>query len=253
MLLLPAGNPGPLTGRGNNTWLLDGPRPTLIDAGTGVPAHLDAIAGALDGRPLAQVLATHGHSDHIGGANRLRDRWPQVELRKHTPPDETVWRPLIDGEVVHAGDILLRIVHTPGHAPDHVCFFDEASGDLFAGDMVIRGSSVLVPFGKGGDLRAYLASLERMAALRPARLLPAHGPVIDRPAEIIAEYLAHRRQREEQVLACLADGVHDLDALVSRIYPEIPATIRWAARLTVAAHLDKLRQEGRLEWPVSLD
>lgn len=241
--LLLAANPGPLTGPGNNTWFLDGKIPALIDAGVGAPAHVDAVAAALGNRPLGRVLVTHGHPDHASGVPALRARWPALEAWKWPAAGESGWQDLSDGQRIGAGDRELTVIHTPGHAPDHVCLLDERSGDLFAGDMVVQGSTVMIPAGRGGDLRAYLASLERLAALQPSRILPGHGPIIDRPLELIAEYLEHRRQRESQVRACLADGVTDVDAIVDRIYPNLLAALRPAARMTVEAHLDKLRTE----------
>jgi glyoxylase-like metal-dependent hydrolase (beta-lactamase superfamily II) len=127
-----------------------------------------------------------------------------------------------------------------------VCFWDPAARDLYAGDMLVRGSTVMIPAGRGGHLGDYLRSLERLAALQPQRVLPGHGPVIDRPLELIAEYLAHRRAREVQVLSCVADGVTGIDAIVDRIYPDIAPAVRSAARLTVEAHLEKLREDGKL-------
>jgi glyoxylase-like metal-dependent hydrolase (beta-lactamase superfamily II) len=112
--------------------------------------------------------------------------------------------------------------------------------------MVVQGTTVMIPAGRGGDLRAYLASLERLARLKPVRILPGHGPIIDRPLELIAQYVEHRRERERQVLACLADGITDPDAMVARIYPDLSEELRPAARLTVEAHLEKLRHDGRL-------
>jgi glyoxylase-like metal-dependent hydrolase (beta-lactamase superfamily II) len=245
-LLLRAGNPGPLTGQGNNTWLLDGAEPALIDAGVGAPAHLEALAQALGGRPLARVLVTHGHSDHASGLPALHARWPAAEAWKWPLEGESGWRPLTNGQRLIAGDAELIVVHTPGHARDHVCFWHGSAGDLYAGDMVAKGTSVMIPAGRGGNLGDYLRSLDRMAALAPARIYPGHGPVVERPLDLIAEYVEHRRQREAEVLACLADGVVDVDAIVERIYPEIAAAVRPAARLTVEAHLEKLRDERRV-------
>jgi glyoxylase-like metal-dependent hydrolase (beta-lactamase superfamily II) len=110
--------------------------------------------------------------------------------------------------------------------------------------MVILGTTVMIPAGRGGDLRAYMASLDRLAALAPQRIYPGHGPIIDRPVELIAEYLKHRRLRERQVIACLADGLSSVDDIVARIYPDLAAPLRPAARATVEAHLQKLRDDA---------
>jgi glyoxylase-like metal-dependent hydrolase (beta-lactamase superfamily II) len=244
-LLIPALNPSDLTGRaGNNTWLLDGAEPALVDAGVGVPAHVDAIAAALGGRALRRVLVTHGHSDHAAGVPALRARWPALEAWKWPGPGESGWRALAEGERIRAGDAALTIIHTPGHALDHVCFWDAASRDLYGGDMVVLGSTVMIPGDRGGGLRAYLASLERLAALAPARILPGHGPIIGDPAALIAEYLDHRRLRDTQVAACLAEGLTDPDAIVGRMYPDLPAPLRFAAVATIESHIRKLREDG---------
>jgi glyoxylase-like metal-dependent hydrolase (beta-lactamase superfamily II) len=244
---LPAANPGPYTGpSGNNTWFLDGDEPTLIDAGIGQSSHLDALREALDGRSLVRLLLTHGHRDHAAGAPAIRALWPGVEVMKFPTADEAEWSVLRDGAFVRAGSVRLRVLHTPGHAADHVCFWDESSRDLFAGDMVIRPGSVLIPAGRGGNLRDYLRSLERMASLSPARILPGHGPIIHNPLDVIAEYQTHRRRREEQILILLSEGYSTTEAITDRLYAGIDDELRRAATMTVQAHLDKLREEGRL-------
>jgi glyoxylase-like metal-dependent hydrolase (beta-lactamase superfamily II) len=241
-LLFPAHNPGPMTGPGNNTWLVDGAEPTLVDAGVGLDAHVDALARHLGERPLARVLVTHGHRDHASGVPALRARWPEVEVWKWpAAPDEEGFRPLGDGQQIRAGD-----VYTPGHAPDHVCFHDASTGAVFTGDMVVRGSTVVIPAGRGGRLTDYLASLDRLAALEPTRFYPGHGPIVDRPLDLIAEYVEHRALRERQVLECLAAGLTSVDAMVDRIYPDVTGPIRPFAAMTIEAHLEKLRDEGRL-------
>jgi glyoxylase-like metal-dependent hydrolase (beta-lactamase superfamily II) len=244
-VLLHARNPSPLTGRGNNTWLIDGALPTLIDAGVGAPDHLDAISEALGDRPLARVLVTHGHADHASGVPALRERWPRLDVFKWPQPGEQGSQPLSDGQTLGAGDGELIVLHTPGHAVDHVCFWNRQARHLFAGDMVVAGTTVMIPAGRGGNLREYLDSLRRLKALDATRMYPGHGPVIDRPSDIIDEYLAHRDLRERQILACLRDGVTDPDLMVERIYAGLDERLRQAARLTVEAHLEKLREEGR--------
>lgn len=246
-ILLPAGNPSPMTGAGNNTWLLAGREPALIDAGVGLAPHVDAIAAALDGQLLARVLVTHGHADHSSGIDALRSRWPLLEAWKWPRAGESGWRALVDDQPLRAGDTELIVIHTPGHAADHVCFWDSASRALYAGDMLAIGTTVMIPAGRGGNLKHYLASLDRMAALDPRVVYPGHGPVIDRPLDLIREYIAHRAMREQQILACLRDDVRDVDAIVSRIYGELVDPVRRAARETVAAHLEKLREDGTIE------
>jgi glyoxylase-like metal-dependent hydrolase (beta-lactamase superfamily II) len=241
-LLISAANPGPYTGDGNNTWLLDGREPTLIDAGTGEPAHLEAIAEALDGRPLARVLLTHDHPDHASGVPAIRDCWPDVEVLA-VATTRAPSRTLLDREKVRAGDHTLQVVYTPGHAPDHVCFWDDMSRELYTGDMVLMDSSVLIPGGRGGNLRAYLSSLDLLQSHAPLRLYPGHGRIITDPAAVIARAIAHRRAREVEVLACLDDGLTTAEAIAARLYADLPADLQHAARLTVEAHLEKIRED----------
>lgn len=223
-----------MTLEGTNTWLLDGDVPALVDAGTGEPSQRKAIAEQLAGRPLARLLITHGHSDHSAGAAAFVRDWPAVEVCR--------W-PIPDGEWISAGDRRLQVLHTPGHAADHICFWDPDAGDLYAGDMVIYGTTVMIPT-RGGSLRAYLASLERMAALGPRRVFPGHGPIIERPLEAIRVYQRHRREREEQVRSCLAEGITAVEEIVQRLYRGLAPSILPAARETIQAHLVKLREDA---------
>jgi glyoxylase-like metal-dependent hydrolase (beta-lactamase superfamily II) len=204
-VLIPAGNPSEWTGpTGNNTWLIPGREPALVDAGTGLDVHVEALARALDGAPLARVLITHWHPDHVSGLPALKDRWRDLVVVE-SPAGR-----------VAAGDGHLEIVPTPGHAPDHLCFFDRESGDLYCGDLARSGGTIVIPASKGGNLRDYLASLRRVRDLAPRRLLPGHGPVIDSPSAIIDEYIAHREQREQQILKAILDGARTVPDIVRR-------------------------------------
>ena len=166
MLMIPAGNPGPWTGpTGNNTYLLIGARPALIDAGIGDEAHLSAIEAALEGQRLETLLITHGHRDHTAGIPAIRARWPEVVVRNH---GEDRCR---DGERLAAGDSVLRAIYTPGHSPDHFCLLDESTRDLYCGDLAREGGTIVIPASQGGNLGAYLASLRRVRDL--ARAAPA--------------------------------------------------------------------------------
>jgi len=233
-ILIPAGNPSEWTGpTGNNTWLLPGREAALVDAGVGDAGHIAALTSALDGAPLVRVLITHWHPDHVKGLPALRDKWPGVTVVDAPGPE------------VPAGDGTLEIVATPGHAPDHLCFFDRASGDLYCGDMARRGGTIVIPARKGGDLRAYLASLELMRALAPTRLLPGHGPIVDDPIALIDEYLAHRQKREQQILQAMLEGARTVDEIVRRVYPALPESLSGAAADSVRAHLAKLRDDAK--------
>lgn len=250
---LNARNPGPMTGDGNHTWLLTGAVPTLVDAGVGRPEHLDAIAEVLEaaGQTLAQVLVTHGHPDHASGAPALAGRWPNASIRKWPWPEvdgryPAPWAPLAADELVPAGDLALRVVHTPGHAPDHVCLWEAESRTLFGGDILIQDGTVVVPGTRGGDLTAYLDSLARVAALAPLQVLPAHGPVIEDPLALIERYSAHRASRERDVVAAIRGGADTVDAVLAAVYPTVRGPLRLVARETVQAHLNKLRREQRL-------
>jgi glyoxylase-like metal-dependent hydrolase (beta-lactamase superfamily II) len=240
-----------MTGPGNTTWLIPGRVPTLVDAGTGDRRHLDALEAALAGSRLAQVLVTHSHVDHASGAAAIAQRMPHVRFLKMPWPEHDVswrvrWEALSDGDDVPAGDAVVSAVHTPGHSPDHLCFWYQESRLLFCGDLAWKGSTVVIPPSHGGDVSAYLASLERVLALAPARMLPAHGPVIDQPAELLREYIEHRHVREQQVLNAIRVGVSNVDEIVSRIYPTLTAPLVPMARESVLAHLIKLERDGKV-------
>jgi glyoxylase-like metal-dependent hydrolase (beta-lactamase superfamily II) len=246
-IFLHAANPGPMTGGGNWTYLVGGGQPLLIDAGVGHAPHLEAIAAAAPHGP-SRVVVTHAHSDHVSGAPAIHQRWPAAMLSKHPWPardPHLPWTRLDDGAIVGTDDGDLTVLHTPGHAPDHLALWHADSRTLFAGDMLVQGSTVVIPASQGGSLADYLASLERLRRLNPLRALPAHGPVIDDPAALIHHYIEHRAQREQQVMELLASGESTADGIVARIYPAISPLLVEMARDSVLAHLVKLEGEGR--------
>ncbi len=186
---------------------------------------------------IGGIAVTHDHADHVEGVLALRDRAGGVPVAAAR----------FDGADVRLGDGdrfgPLVAVATPGHAPDHLAYL--ARDACFTGDAVLGRGSVFVAPGPGA-LRGYLAALERLQALDLAALCPGHGPVVDDPAAKIAEYLEHRRAREAALLGALDDGLRSVEELLDRAWSDAPEALRPAASVTLAAHLDKLDEEGRL-------
>jgi glyoxylase-like metal-dependent hydrolase (beta-lactamase superfamily II) len=245
MRIIPAGNASAWTGPGgNNTYLIEGRVPTLVDAGIGAPEHLDTLAGALAGAALSQVVVTHGHPDHASGIAALQERWPAVEIRALAPL-RSATLVVNDGDVVAAGDASLVVVATPGHAPDHAGFFDEETRDFYCGDLVREGGSIVIGASQGGDVGQYLRSLRRVGRLQPARLLPGHGPIIDDPAAVLDRIIRHRLDREAQVLEALSHAPRTLSELVTTVYADLAPALEPAAADTLLAHLLELERTGR--------
>jgi glyoxylase-like metal-dependent hydrolase (beta-lactamase superfamily II) len=232
-----ADNPGPFTLRGTNTWLVGRDPCFVVDPGPAMAAHLERVlSDARDRGGIGGIAVTHGHADHTDGIAELRAAagGPPVAGARH-PADVR----LEDGDVFGP----LRTVATPGHAPDHLAFV--AGRACFTGDAVLGEGSVFVAPGPG-SLRGYLAALERLRALDLAVLCPGHGPVVLDANGKLDEYLAHRRDRERRLEQALGDGLRGADELLDRVWSDAPAALRGAAAVTLAAHLEKLAEEGRL-------
>jgi len=250
--LLNARNPGPMTGPGNNTYLLaSNGAAVLIDAGVGHPDHLDMLDRALSENQsrLHGVLVTHDHADHASGAPAIALAHPTTRFAKYRwagdgRQDGLAWDSLGNGDAVGFGGEVLTAIHTPGHSPDHLAFWHEPTRALFTGDLVIAGSSVMIQLSRGGNLAQYLESLERVLAFEPSCLFPAHGPRVDDPPALIRGYLDHRRLRERQVIAALEAGQRSVEAIAESIYDGLEPALMAAARENVRAHLEKLKIEG---------
>lgn len=244
-----APNPSPMTLDGTNTYVLGAPgagEVVVVDPGPDVTEHRSAIEAAaadLDAQ-IAAVVFTHHHADHaeaVGWASQWR-----VEAYAFTPRliDASV-TPLGDSGTLTAGGITVEAIHTPGHASDHLCLRVAQTGAVLTGDHVLGRGTTVVAW-PDGDMTAYMASLRRLASLDATVLYPGHGPVLHDPRRAVSDYIAHRQEREGQVLDALKAGDTTPAAIVARIYSDVDPALHPAAERSVRAHLDQLLGEGRI-------
>jgi glyoxylase-like metal-dependent hydrolase (beta-lactamase superfamily II) len=225
VLKIVAPNPGPMTLEGTNTYLYGADPCLVIDPGSEDAAYLDSIRAAAGERGgIGLVLLTHSHGDHSKGAQYL---------------DAEVLLP--EGGESHRG---LRVIATPGHAADHVCFLSD-DGVCFAGDLVLGLGSTIVPPG-GGSLAAYMNSLRALQAETIDLIAPGHGPWVTDPAAKLAEYLEHREMRERRLVEALEGGERSRASLLTTVWDDVPVELLPMAAMAMEAHLEKLDGEGRL-------
>lgn len=232
-----ADNPGPLSLDGTNSWIVGSGPAWLVDPGPALAGHLDALADELQRRGgLGGVVLTHDHLDHAEAVPAIRERFPAAPLAAARGPVDVV---LGDGDRFGP----LTALATPGHAPDHLTYL--TGRVALTGDAVLGEGSVFIAPDPGA-LVGYLEGLRRLRAHEPQLLLPGHGPVVADPAARIDEYIAHRLDRERRLTEALDGGARTVDELLDAAWSEVPAQLRLAAAVTLAAHLDKLGGEGRL-------
>jgi len=245
-----APNPGPLTGPGTNTYLVGTSELAVVDPGPDIEAHVEALADAGAGK-IAWILVTHTHRDHSPAARALRERTGAIVVGRAAPEarrQDRHFRPDVqpaDGERVMLAGMALRCIPTPGHASNHLCFYLEQGGVLFTGDHILgHVSPVILP--PDGDMADYLDSLRRLREMPLAMIAPGHGPMLQRPVEVIDALIQHRLAREAQVCAALARaGAATLDELLLEVYADVDPTLHELARHSLLAHLLKLEREGR--------
>jgi glyoxylase-like metal-dependent hydrolase (beta-lactamase superfamily II) len=235
-----ANNPGPFTGPGTNTWLVeDGAETVVIDPGPVDRAHMDRVLERIEGHRPVGVLVTHTHPDHAPMANPLA-RELSVPAFGHAPgPEFDPDIVLGEGSSVSVGASRIDVIHTPGHADDHLCF--RIANVLFTGDHIMGGSSVMVE-----DMGSYMTSLEKLRATGLTRLHPGHGDDMEDPDAVIDWYLAHRRQRHEEILDAIRSGASSTDEIVEMVYRDVDRALHPLAARSVQAHLRLLSEEGRI-------
>jgi glyoxylase-like metal-dependent hydrolase (beta-lactamase superfamily II) len=243
-----AANPSHMTGPGTNTYLVGIDEVAVIDPGPADAKHVKAIVGAAMKERVRWVLLTHTHPDHSPATEALvKATGAEVLAFTKRDPHLKVDRAITDGDVVDGTEVRLEALHTPGHAPNHLCFFLDEERVLFTGDTILDGMYSVVSPKTGGDMAKYIATLERLRKMRLAKIAPGHGDVIEEPRARIDEYLQHRRQREKQVLALVKkQGPIKIREIVAALYPDTPEPLLPVAANQVHAHLVKLKAEGKV-------
>ena len=251
-----ANNPGPYTFLGTNSYIVGSGEVAVIDPGPADERHLKAIAAAIKGERLAYILVTHSHRDHCDGARGLQalaggkiaSFGPTGGPRGAGAPglgDDFIDRCLVpdrklaDGDTVTGKGFALDVLHTPGHAPDHLCFALVGKRTVFTGDHVMGwNTTVIAP--PEGNMAQFLVSLERLMKRHDKVFLPGHGGRIQTPQRVVKAYIMHRKWREQTILACLDEGVCTVPLIVERLYGTLDAGLKDAAALSVLAHLEHL-------------
>ncbi|MPZ71739.1 MAG: MBL fold metallo-hydrolase [Nitriliruptorales bacterium] len=234
---------------GTNTYLLGSPGSggvVVVDPGPDVAEHRAAIeaAAAAEDAAVAAVVFTHHHIDHAQAARWARE-WGVQAFAFSPEMIRAAVSPLADGAMVAVGGVTVEAVHTPGHASDHLCLRVAQTGAVLTGDHVLGRGTTVVAW-PDGDMAAYMDSLHRLARLDATVLYPGHGPPLPDPAAVVRQYIAHREEREEQVVAALTAGDDTPRAVVKRVYADVDEALHPAAERSVRAHLDKLIREERV-------
>lgn len=257
--LVLADNSKDYTGPGTNTYIVGSDDVWIIDPGPNDQQHIDAVLSAVEGHKVLGILVTHSHLDHspaaapiklatgapvfgFGGLDPMLISQTDEDIDETFAPDTT----LTGGELLGEGRSRCRVVHTPGHFPNHLCYYFEEQRILFSGDHVMGWSTtVIIP--PLGNLADYMESLDVLELLGAKRMLPSHGLPVDAPKARIQEVRDHRHMRHEQIANCIADGLCDVSGIVAKLYEGLTPRLLKAAEGCVSAHLDQMRQESSEE------
>jgi glyoxylase-like metal-dependent hydrolase (beta-lactamase superfamily II) len=252
-----ARNPSPFTFHGTNTYLVGHGTVAVIDPGPDLPDHVDAIARAVEDKTVSYIAVTHTHLDHSGAVTKLKAKVGGKVAGAHPKPMAMSDAPseaidsgfapdvlLANGTTITGPGWTLGAVFTPGHMSNHYCFALVEENTLFSGDHVMGWNSTIVS-PPDGNMRDYFASLDRCLDRGDAAYWPGHGPEIADPRSYVRALSLHRRLREDEIAACLKDGISTIPEMVARMYQHLPPHMHGAAARAVFAHLEHMVETGR--------
>ncbi len=248
-----APNPGPFTGPGTNTYLLGRESVAVIDPGPVIDKHIETIISEAGDR-IRWIIVTHTHIDHSPAAAVLKSRLSsEVELigmpslqqgfsfDKQFKPD----RIIAHEQIIQSDEFTLKALHTPGHASNHVCYLLEEEKLLFCGDQLMEGSTVIIA-PPDGNMAEYIQSLEQLLTYPIEAIAPAHGNIMLDARAVLSQTIAHRLRREQKVVSALGEiKAAGMEALVLKVYDDVPVFMHPIAQQSLLAHLLKLEVEGR--------
>lgn len=259
-----APNAGPFTHTGTCSYIIGSGDVAIVDPGPADPRHMAALLDAIRGERLRHILVTHTHRDHSPGARALKEATGAViaGCAPYTPPPDivvtgpgldashdTAYAPdavLADGDRIDLGDSTVRVLETPGHTANHLCFELSEEKALFTGDHIMAWSTtVIAP--PDGSMTEYMASIERLRRRDDEIYWPGHGDPVLEPQRYLRALTHHRRAREAAILQRLSDGDATIPAMVARIYESVDKRLHGAAAMTVFAHLEDLIARGVVE------
>ena len=243
-----AGNASVFTGPGTNTYLIGNEEVTVLDPGPAMDSHIDAITSAKG--KIKQIVVTHTHPDHSPGVRLLQERMdvPAYGMLTETSkgqdrsfnPDKI----LKDGDTFEETEFTLKVVHTPGHASNHLCYILEEEEFIFTGDHIMNGSTVVIG-PPDGNMKQYLDSLEKLKQFKLSKIAPGHGEVLDSPHDVAELIINHRLQREGKVAEALKEATKgNPESLVARVYDDVDSSLFPIAKASLLAHLIKLEEDN---------